>query len=219
MNPGEASVRIPVRALFESRGGLCSNPQGLKAVAKKDCIYSERQGSNHWEAGGLGSNPWEAGSFSCSIFINSSPFQMCINIVYICNLVVTIRLFCSLTAICSPHCRNGGICVKPGTCSCPRGFHGSNCQHGMSYTARFDIKSIDFCYMRALVTGFNTEKARHLTEFLLAPNIHLLSQLDHHLNLFYVILSFWGMPDRLLKTKNKKTIVLYMLLWRHCARV
>lgn len=34
----------------------------------------------------------------------------------------------SFSAICSPRCKNGGKCVRPGVCSCPRGFRKPTCK-------------------------------------------------------------------------------------------
>lgn len=34
------------------------------------------------------------------------------------------------SAICQPECVNGGVCIAPGVCQCPRGFHGETCQEG-----------------------------------------------------------------------------------------
>lgn len=33
-------------------------------------------------------------------------------------------------ALCSPVCLNGGSCLRPNTCVCPRGFYGAQCHHG-----------------------------------------------------------------------------------------
>lgn len=33
-------------------------------------------------------------------------------------------------ALCSPMCLNGGSCLRPNTCVCPRGFYGAQCHHG-----------------------------------------------------------------------------------------
>lgn len=44
---------------------------------------------------------------------------------------VFILLFiCNFSAICEPECLNGGTCVAPAVCQCPRGFHGETCQEG-----------------------------------------------------------------------------------------
>lgn len=32
--------------------------------------------------------------------------------------------------MCTRPCKNGGICIPPGLCSCPSGFVGDVCQHG-----------------------------------------------------------------------------------------
>lgn len=32
-------------------------------------------------------------------------------------------------AICFPQCKNNGICIEPGTCSCPENFVGPYCEH------------------------------------------------------------------------------------------
>lgn len=32
-------------------------------------------------------------------------------------------------AICMPPCKNNGICIEPGTCSCPENFIGPYCEH------------------------------------------------------------------------------------------
>ncbi|NXS97654.1 VWDE protein, partial [Jacana jacana] len=35
------------------------------------------------------------------------------------------------TAVCNPVCLNGGICVRPNTCTCPYGFYGPQCQRAL----------------------------------------------------------------------------------------
>lgn len=39
-------------------------------------------------------------------------------------------LVCSPIAICPQGCRNGGLCVAPGICSCPEGWLGGACHIG-----------------------------------------------------------------------------------------
>ena len=38
------------------------------------------------------------------------------------------------TAECVPNCQNGGVCTKPGVCTCSSGWHGDRCQIGTYYT-------------------------------------------------------------------------------------
>ena len=39
-------------------------------------------------------------------------------------------LFVYVTAVCQEPCLNGGMCIKPGQCSCPEGFTGTQCETG-----------------------------------------------------------------------------------------
>lgn len=38
-------------------------------------------------------------------------------------------IFYFLTAICSPNCQNGGLCIRPNRCKCLSAFSGKLCQH------------------------------------------------------------------------------------------
>lgn len=38
-------------------------------------------------------------------------------------------MFHPFVAICMPACKNNGICIEPGTCSCPENFVGPYCEH------------------------------------------------------------------------------------------
>lgn len=42
----------------------------------------------------------------------------------------------SLSALCTPRCMNGGLCVTPGFCICPPGFYGVNCDKGNGFFLR-----------------------------------------------------------------------------------
>ena len=42
--------------------------------------------------------------------------------------------FCSISAICIPTCKNGGVCDRPGHCNCQSGFDGDRCD-GCMYLA------------------------------------------------------------------------------------
>lgn len=47
------------------------------------------------------------------------------------------------SAICEPDCANGGVCVAPGVCRCPTGFHGETCQEGKAHLLL--DKDLSFC--------------------------------------------------------------------------
>lgn len=47
----------------------------------------------------------------------------------IIRLKYSIKINCIFVAICLPPCKNNGICIEPGTCSCPENFVGPYCEH------------------------------------------------------------------------------------------
>lgn len=44
------------------------------------------------------------------------------------------------SAICKKRCQNGGECVAPGTCSCPRYYTGPQCSTGMLRKILFSLE-------------------------------------------------------------------------------
>ncbi|XP_065928964.1 epidermal growth factor-like protein 7 isoform X2 [Magallana gigas] len=45
---------------------------------------------------------------------------------------LTLLLFVTISAICSPACQNGGTCVQPNVCSCAPGWNGTFCESPLS---------------------------------------------------------------------------------------
>lgn len=46
---------------------------------------------------------------------------------------INYNIYIFFSAICHPECVNDGVCIAPGVCQCPRGFHGEVCQEGEKF--------------------------------------------------------------------------------------
>uniref|UniRef100_A0A1A8HVF3 von Willebrand factor D and EGF domains n=1 Tax=Nothobranchius kuhntae TaxID=321403 RepID=A0A1A8HVF3_NOTKU len=63
--------------------------------------------------------------------------RMCVNVPEVSTEMFVSKLCAGWTgpscetALCSPVCLNGGVCIRPDTCECPHGFYGAQCQNAV----------------------------------------------------------------------------------------
>lgn len=61
----------------------------------------------------------------------------------VCSDLSLFILSSSLSAaLCSPVCLNGGSCVRPNICDCPRGFYGAQCHNGNAINQSISVSGV-----------------------------------------------------------------------------